>query len=159
MSGYRGHCWMGALFFVGLAAGVTLAATVVTVPHLTDMFRSWWMTLALLGTVLLAALWPDVDTNSKGRYLFYRAFLAAALALILLGRLMEAAVLGLLAMLPNVGKHHGWTHTLRAAVGLSSMCPWLPMYVARAPTLAGLPFAIASLVGYLSHLLLDRKRP
>jgi membrane-bound metal-dependent hydrolase YbcI (DUF457 family) len=158
MSGYRAHFWVGTLFFVVLVVVATTVGPARRIPYLTGMLHSWWKGLALLATVLLAALWPDVDTNSKGRHVFYRGFLVAAAALILFERYVEAAVLGLLAILPNIGKHQGWTHTIWAALGVSSLCLWLPMYIARSRTLVGLPFAIAFLVGYLSHLVLDWKR-
>ena len=158
MSGYKGHFWAGTLSFVVLGIVVTMAMPVVKIPYLTEMFQSWWKVLVLLATVLLAALWPDVDTDSKGRHIFYWVFLLAAISLILLRHYIEAAVLGMFAMLPNVGKHRGWTHTIWAAVGLSSVLFWLPMYFARAYTLVGLPYAIAFFVGYLSHLILDKRR-
>ena len=155
MSDYRGHLWGGVVFFVGLAWAMVALSKKVGNPEWLAVFWGWKV-LVLLGIALLMALWPDVDTDSKGQRLFYRIFLAADMLLIV-GKLHQlAAILGLLAMIPIVGRHRGWTHTIWAAVLVALPFFVLPMYFAGRPTWVGLPYFLAALVGYGSHLVLDR---
>ena len=155
MSDYRGHLWGGVVFFVGLAAAVVAFSAKAGSPEWVEVFRGWKV-LVLLGIALLMALWPDVDIDSKGQRLFYRIFLAADVVLIA-GKLYQlAAILGLLAMIPIVGRHRGWTHTIWAAVLVTLPILVLPMYFKGDHTLAGLPYFLAAFVGYVSHLVLDR---
>ena len=155
MSDYRGHLWGGVVFFVGLAGAVVALSKKVGSPAWVEVFWGWKV-LVLFGIALLMALWPDVDTDSKGQRLFYRIFLAADMLLIVAKLHQLAAILGLLAMIPIVGQHRGWTHTIWAAVLVALPFFVLPMYFTGQPTMVGLPYFLAALVGYGSHLVLDR---
>jgi membrane-bound metal-dependent hydrolase YbcI (DUF457 family) len=111
--------------------------------------------LALFVLTLLFALWPDVDTDSKGQNLFYGLFFTADLFLIVTEQFKEAAYLGLFALLPALGHHRGWTHTWWAMLLIPSPLLVLPyLHVPERP-LVGLPFYGAAVVGYLSHLAMD----
>jgi membrane-bound metal-dependent hydrolase YbcI (DUF457 family) len=112
--------------------------------------------LVLFGLCLMFALWPDVDTNSKGQDVFYTIFFVADLMLIAARRFEEAAYLGLFAILPILGKHRGWTHTYWAMLLVPLPLVVLPYVLAPERPLSGLPFYGAAVVGYASHLLLDR---
>ena len=115
-----------------------------------------WQQLALAGLVaVLFGLWPDVDTNSKGQDIFYAAFFILDIFLILSHQLEAAAYVGLIAMLPILGKHRGWTHSLPAVF-------LVPLPLLLVPTLynqdhwqAGLIYYGAAVVGYFSHLFFD----
>ncbi len=68
-----------------------------------------------------------------------------------------AALLGLLAMLPAIDGHRGWTHTWWAML-------LVPLPLLLAPVLlygwawqAAVPWYAAAVLGYFSHLLLDRQ--
>ena len=61
-----------------------------------------------LGTAF--ALFPDLDVASVPQRWFYRAAAALLLVLISQGRAGDAALLGLLALLPLMHRHRGWTH-------------------------------------------------
>jgi len=105
----------------------------------------------------LFALWPDVDTNSKGQDIFYLGFLIGDAAFIWYKEYRYAAILGFFAILPVVGKHRGWTHSVAAAIGI----PFLFLYVVNYfwPTMYKIwpPYYFSALCGYISHLVLDRK--
>lgn len=147
MPGYKGHL-AGGLFFalMGIVGGVMLG-WIVFDPLIAA---------ALAGFCLLGALIPDVDTDSKGQRLYYLVFALVDLGLIIHEFYMWAAWLGLFAMLPAIGSHRGWTHT------------WWAMFLVPTPILAMpalllgvdaaqlfLPYYIAFVTGYFSHLLLD----
>ncbi|MBI4639902.1 MAG: metal-dependent hydrolase [Candidatus Tectomicrobia bacterium] len=147
MPSYKGHLLGGSLAFV------VFLLTALTWYALPDHRQI--PTLLLI--CLLAALWPDVDIKSKAQALFYKAFLVIDLLLIAEHYYKEAAFLGLFAMLPIVGKHRGWTHSLWAAFLLPIPLLFFPMFTSMDPVSSGIPYYLAALVGYLSHLLLDGK--
>lgn len=147
MPGYKGHLLGGLFFAVMGIVGSVLLGWMVFNPLLGA---------GLVGFCLLGALFPDVDTDSKGQNLFYVVFAGVDLGLILREDYMWAAWLGLFAMLPAIGSHRGWTHTWWAMLvvplpilalpavllGIGSVQPFVPFYLAFA-------------LGYFSHLLLD----
>jgi hypothetical protein len=111
--------------------------------------------LVLLGLCLMFALWPDVDTNSKGQTLFYSIFFAVDVVLIAMREFEWAAYLGLFAILPIIGKHRGWTHTYWAMLLIPSPLLLLPYILFPEAPLAGLPLYGAAVAGYFSHLFMD----
>lgn len=147
MPGYKGHL-AGGLFFavMGLVGAVLLG----------------WLTLdpliasGLVGFCMLGAMFPDVDTDSKGQNLYYVVFAAVDLGLILQKQYVWAAWIGFFAMLPAIGSHRGWTHTWWAML----LVP-LPILAVPAATLGTefimdfVPYYVAFATGYFSHLLLD----
>ncbi|PTN37053.1 metal-dependent hydrolase [Desulfonatronum sp. SC1] len=147
MPGFKAHLFGGALFF-GLALAMVLWLGVYRPDQQTLLF------LALIA--LLSALFPDVDTDSKGRVLFYGALLVIYLALMIQGRFRLAAVLGFCALLPAVGHHRGWTHTWWAMILVPLPIIILPMVFYERSLASVLPFYLASVTGYCSHLVLDR---
>ncbi len=164
MSDYRGHIAAGALFY---------SATLAVVFGLPAMLgRSgdapvvdWWEVPAQLAVAMLAGLWPDVDVTSHGRKLFYRLFLIFDLYLIISGAWQAAALLGLFAILPGLGRHRGWTHKVWAALLVPLSIPAAAAFLQRdgsfgvAPDMgrveAVLPYYLAAVVGYFSHLAAD----
>ncbi|RKY61027.1 MAG: hypothetical protein DRP95_03435 [Candidatus Latescibacterota bacterium] len=157
MSSYRGHL-RGGVFFFGLAWlglwGIYRSGLVGDA--FVEAFRGWRV-LPLLAVSLVMALWPDVDITSKAQKFFYRVLIGVDIGLLLGKRYQEAAVLGLLAMVPIVSRHRGWTHTIWAAILVPAPLLLLPMYLEGKVIWAGLPYYLAGLVGYVSHLILDRK--
>ncbi|MBN2328279.1 MAG: metal-dependent hydrolase [Candidatus Omnitrophica bacterium] len=144
MAGYKGHI-AGSLLFCGLL-----------------YLFPFWQPLSLTGKticVLLAVffgLWPDVDTKSKGQYLFLLCVLIADVVLIYREDYKRAAYLGLLIILPIMARHRGWTHSAPAMI----LVPF-GLYLAAFQYYQGspldlLPYFLASLLGYASHLVLDR---
>lgn len=154
MANYRGH------IAGGLAAGATYALLVSQVPveryaESAGLLENWQALAALFVLSMLFALFPDVDTNSKGQDIFVGLAFVVDVLLILDGNIQAAAYLGLIAMLPIISHHRGWTHSKLAMV----LVP-LPLLVV--PYLHNdniLPISIvyygAAVAGYFSHLLLD----
>ncbi len=147
MAGFRAHLGCGLL--VGGGAWYVLRAAQVFDP-------SPPLLAALAACVALGSLFPDVDTDSKARRWFYAALFGLDAVLLARGQVHWAALLGLVAMLPAMGAHRGWTHRLWAAflvpLTLLGAAAWLfgwePVHL--------VPYYGAVVVGYISHLVVDR---
>jgi membrane-bound metal-dependent hydrolase YbcI (DUF457 family) len=149
MPGYKGHL-SGGLLAGGLAIGVAVMAG--RLEH-APLYLS-----GLLGFCLLGALFPDVDTDSKGQNFFYAVLILVDGALIYKHYYHWAAWLGLYAMLPAIGHHRGWTHTWWAMALVGTPILIIPgLFFGAGDMAVLLPFYIAFTLGYFSHLLMDRK--
>lgn len=146
MSLYKGHIAGGTFAFA-----IYIVALVIFFSFEPKLDVLIWFGLCMLG-----ALWPDVDTNSFGQKLFYGVFLILDSYFLLAERYKEAALLGFFALLPIVGKHRGWTHTIWAAFVVPSPLLLLPV-IRPELNVGGLEFYIPVVIGYLSHLVLDRE--
>lgn len=161
MPGYRGHlAGAGASFapYFALVVGILMLDAAYARAPAYARFSTLELVgcaLALFALTLLFGLWPDVDTDSKGRRVFYRLFLVADLVLILNELYMEAAYFGLFAMLPSIDHHRGWTHSWWAMLLVPAPLVALPFVYVPARPLVGLPFYGAAVVGYFSHLYMD----
>jgi len=144
MSLYKGHLAAGIFAFI-----LYVLALVIFFSFKPNMNLLIWFGLCMLG-----ALWPDVDTNSLGQKLFYGIFLVLDSFLLLTGLYNEAALLGFFALLPIVGKHRGWTHTIWAAFLIPSPMLLLPIFKPELNA-GGLEYYVPVVIGYLSHLILD----
>jgi membrane-bound metal-dependent hydrolase YbcI (DUF457 family) len=148
MPGYKGHLLGGAL--VAATSLVILAALRLY----TDDYA---LLVSLGGLVLLGALFPDIDTDSTGQTLFYASLAALDGWLIYRAQYYHAAWLGLLALVPVVGRHRGWIHTWWAMLLLPTPILLLPVFLWQVEWDRALPYYCAFVLGYFSHLLLDRE--
>jgi membrane-bound metal-dependent hydrolase YbcI (DUF457 family) len=149
MPGYKGH------LNGGLIAGGLVISAAVLLGYLTFNLLHF---AGLLGCCLLGALFPDIDTDSKGQNLFYSGLIVLDGILICHEYYFWASWLGLIAMFPALGHHRGWTHTWWAMflVPLPILIiPYLFFGGFGMDTFSG--FYAAFTLGYFSHLLLDRK--
>jgi membrane-bound metal-dependent hydrolase YbcI (DUF457 family) len=146
MPGYKGH----------LAGALAAAALLGGGLWLLGLLPRDWLTLAgLLGFCLAGALFPDIDTKSKGQYLFYAVLLVVDLGLLWQRNYEWAAWLGLAAIIPGVTPHRGWTHSLWAMLLIPVPIVALPVFFYGRDAGDFLPYALACWLGYFSHLLLD----
>ena len=148
MAGYKGHL-VGGLFMGGMEL-FGLEQLRIYQPDLP-------ITATLMGVVLLGALFPDVDTDSKGQRLFYAILIMLDLVLMIKHLYKWAAILGFCGMLPGVGRHRGWTHTWWAMLLVPLPIIILPKIFYHQELAQILPFYLAAVSGYFSHLLIDRK--
>jgi len=175
LAGHHEHVQAGILFYGGfLVLGGALTLVRKTVPFVPSV--GWmnylvpqggaWETIVGIAIcfviAILGALWPDVDIKSAGQIIFYRLFVLLDIALIALyfikGHiyyLEGSAFLGFAAMLPLIGKHRGWTHSRLTMVGLPTLIVLVPMFQTVEVTWVALPYAMAALLGYASHLFKD----
>ena len=148
MPGYKAHLTGGILFGAGCLGAVVWFGVYRPDPQ---------TGLALLVVTLLGALFPDTDTDSKGQNLFYGCLVILDLGLMIQGRYQWAAILGFCAMLPAIGHHRGWTHTWWAMLLIPLPIIILPVVFYQISPATILPFYLAAVLGYFSHLVLDRK--
>ncbi len=147
MPDYRGHLAGGLIFGVMGVVGAILLGLLVFEPLQVS---------GLIGFCLLGALFPDVDTNSKGQNLYYAVFVVLDLALIIRGLYVWAAWFGLFSMLPAVGSHRGWTHTWWAMLLVPVPIIAIPFFMQVENALLSFgPYYVAFATGYFSHLILD----
>jgi membrane-bound metal-dependent hydrolase YbcI (DUF457 family) len=153
MSSWKGHLAGGTiagLVVAGAYAGFNIDISPAEIG--VDNQHLFFGSLVVLS--ILFSLFPDIDTNSKGQDIFMGSIFVLDALLILENSYQLAAYIGLLAMLPIVGKHRGWTHNR-----LSMLIVPLPLLLI--PGLSGggaiiaIPYYLASVAGYISHIWLD----
>ncbi|MBZ4685951.1 MAG: hypothetical protein JG774_1696 [Desulfomicrobiaceae bacterium] len=147
MPGTRTHLVCG--ISLGAAAWYALRAAHRFDPSPTSL-------AALAACVALGSVFPDVDTDSKARRFFYAALFVLDAALLLSGQVRWAAVLGLVAMLPAMGAHRGWTHRWWAALVVPLAVLGVAAWLFSWPPLSLGPYYAATVLGYASHLVVDR---
>lgn len=154
MANYKGH------ITGGLVTGVAYVGALQFVPgdmseYTSGLLYDEQMLAGLFIISMLFALWPDIDTNSKGQDIFYSIGFVINVLLILNGHIEAAAYFGLLAMLPVLGKHRGWTHSKLSMILVPLPIVLVP-YLNRSEVLdTAIIFYGAAVAGYFSHLLLD----
>jgi membrane-bound metal-dependent hydrolase YbcI (DUF457 family) len=146
MSLYKGHIAGGAFAFI-----IYILILVVFFA-----FKPTYEVLIWFGLCILGSIWPDIDTNSHAQKLFYGFFIVLDGIFLLSGRYKEAALLGFFALLPIIGKHRGWTHSITAAFIVPSPLIILPL-INPELGIGGLEYYTPVVIGYLSHLILDKQ--
>lgn len=143
MPNYKGHLIGG--FFTYLALLYLLrnhSPTVLTIGE--------WLFFTLMG-----ALFPDIDTKSKGQKFFYRVVFVLLLLLLVQMRFQVIAFVSFVALFPLLIRHRGITHSLWFIMGLS-LCTIALAHIC-VPNFAAIVFfdTLFFFVGALSHLILD----
>lgn len=154
MANYKGHV-VGGVLAAAAYAGVVSFAPVERFAESAGLLRDWQALVAVFVIGVLFAIFPDVDTNSKAQDIFFGIVFPLDILLLWQRYLQAAAYLGLIAMLPVIGRHRGWTHKKWAALVI-------PLPILLVPYVYNdniLPISViyygAAVAGYFSHLLLD----
>jgi len=145
---YRWHIIGGVIAY----AITSMLVSVLSFSYTFDYAVLWFF------VCLVGALFPDIDTKSKMRYMVYHRWLLAVL-LVLVAVMGKSRVVGILCVfilgLPFVVKHRGIFHSLFVLLFLpflgAGLCSWYypaQMFVIVATT----SFFVA---GACSHLMLD----
>lgn len=154
MANYKGHVAGGALFgglFYAAIAYVPIAQFAETA----GLLQNWQAIFAIFVLGMLFGLFPDVDTNSKAQDLFFAIIFPLDILLLATDKIEAAAYLGLIAMLPVIGKHCGWTHKKWAMVIVPLPILLIPyIYNTEILPISAVYYG-ASVAGYFSHLLFD----
>ncbi|MBA2279568.1 metal-dependent hydrolase [Candidatus Saccharibacteria bacterium] len=154
MANYKGHVVGGA------AAGAiyALALAYVPVERFAEAAGVLYDAQALAAIIIIAilfGLFPDVDTNSKAQDLFFGIIFPLDILLLWNGQIEAAAYLGLIAMLPIIGHHRGWTHKKWAMLIIPLPILLIPyLYNDKILPISTVYYG-AAVAGYFSHLLFD----
>ena len=154
MASYKGHLVGG---FVGAVVytGVMTFVPVERFAEYAHLLKDWQPLAAVFIFSMLFSLFPDVDTKSKGQGIFYWAAFLLDVLLIVNHYLQAAAYLGIVAMLPLLTKHRGWTHAIWSAFLIPLPIIVVPYLYDEKLFSISLVFYGAAVAGYLSHLLFD----
>lgn len=144
MPNYKCHL-VGSVFFYAVGLYCVLLLMPLTIAARIEM---------LLFT-LAGALFPDIDTKSKGQKLFYWVILILAGVLLYAGHMQAVIVLAAVAILPLLVKHRGLFHKLwfvvLFAIGVALICCSYAPHCKRLIMLNTFFF----ILGVISHLWLD----
>lgn len=154
MANWKGHVG-GGVVCAAVYAGAIAFLPVDNLAEAAGFLHDWQAVLAVFIIGVLFALFPDVDTNSKGQNIFYWVVFPVDIMLILTGYVYAAAYLGLIAMLPILGHHRGWTHKKWAMIVVPLPILLVPYLYNDAFALSSVVFYGAAVTGYFSHLLFD----
>lgn len=112
--------------------------------------------LACVALSVFFGLFPDVDTKSKGQYIFLLIFVIVDIILILREEFKKAAYMGLIVVLPVISRHRGWTHSIAAMILIPSAMYLALLHYTGSTPYEMLPYFLAALFGYTSHLIVDK---
>lgn len=154
MANYKGHVAGGIIF--GLAyAGAVSFLPVEQFAESAGVLRDWQALTAVIVISVLFGLFPDVDTNSKAQDIFFGIAFPLDILLLWQGYIQAAAYLGLIAMLPIVGHHRGWTHKKWAMFVIPLPILLIPYLYNDQILPISMVYYTAAVIGYFSHLFLD----
>lgn len=154
MANYKGHLVGGAVL-TGIYTAAISYAPVERFAEYAHILQDYQALVAVFVIGMLFSLFPDVDTNSKGQGIFYWTIFLLDGLLIYAGALQAAAYLGLIAMLPVLSHHRGWTHSRWAMMVIPLPIILVPYLYSDKVLAFSLVLYGAAVVGYFSHLLLD----
>jgi membrane-bound metal-dependent hydrolase YbcI (DUF457 family) len=154
MANYKGHI-VGGLTFGALYMAALIYVPVTYFAEVSGVLHGWQAIAAVFVLAVLFGLFPDVDTNSKAQDIFLGTAFITDVLLIASGNIQAAAYLGLVAMLPIVTHHRGWTHTKWAMLLVPLPILVVPYLYNQAILPSSIVYYGAAVAGYFSHLFLD----
>ncbi len=145
MPNYKGHLLGGFIVFM-----VTMLL-VYSRYHVSLFTGLEWGLCTLLG-----ALFPDIDTKSKGQKLFYRLLFIVLIFLIFQQKFQVAVFICLAGFIPLLVNHRGLCHNILFILSIPLLFSWyfflfLPHY-----SLLILGDLLFFTLGAISHLWLDK---
>lgn len=154
MANWRGHI-IGGVVFTTVYAVAMLFVPVEQFAESARLLQDWQAMAAVFVIGILFGLFPDVDTNSKAQDIFFGFAFIIDILLIWSRHIQAAAYLGLIAMLPIITHHRGWTHSKIAMVLVPLPILVIPWLYDTAMLPISIVFYGAAVSGYFSHLFLD----
>lgn len=154
MASWKGHVG-GGVVCAAVYAGAIAFLPIENLAEAAGFLHDWQAVLAVFLISTMFALFPDVDTNSKGQDILYYILFGLDILLIATGNVLAAAYLGLIAMLPILGHHRGWTHKKWAMIVVPLPILLVPYLYNDTFVLSSVVFYGAAITGYFSHLLFD----
>jgi membrane-bound metal-dependent hydrolase YbcI (DUF457 family) len=154
MADYKGHVAGGAIFG-GLYYFTISYLPVQKLAENAAILQNWQGIFAIFVISMLFGLFPDVDTNSKAQDMFFAIIFPLDILLLATDKIEAAAYLGLIAMLPIIGHHRGWTHKKWAMIAVPLPILLIPyIYNSEILPISAVYYG-AAVSGYFSHLFLD----
>lgn len=154
MANYKGHI-LGAVAVLAITLVAIVLLPVAWLTNTQNLLNNWQFVSALFVTAILFGLWPDVDTNSKAQDIFFTLAFLVDVALIISGQFELSAYFGLIAMMPIISNHRGWTHKKWAMIVIPLPILIVPYLFSSDKLMVGLLLYLSAISGYFSHLLLD----
>lgn len=154
MANYKGHV-VGGIVASAIYAGAIMLVPLPQLHAAASLTQEWQIFVAIVVIGALFGIFPDVDTNSKAQDIFFGIAFPLDIILIASKNLAAAAYLGLVAMLPIIGHHRGWTHKKWAMVAVPLPILIVPYLYQQQMQSLFLVLYGAAVIGYASHLLLD----
>lgn len=154
MASWKGHIVGGAVFIAVYAAVISFTP-IERLSETAGLLNDWQSLAAVFVIGILFALFPDVDTNSKAQDIFFGITFLIDILLLVTGSIKAAAYLGLIAMLPIVSHHRGWTHRWWAMIMVPLPILVVPYLYDSGLLLIAIIYYGAAVTGYLSHLFFD----
>lgn len=144
MANYKGH----------LVGGFALYALTLYVfslyYYVSPIQAGQWLLFSLAG-----ALFPDVDTKSKGQYYFYWIVFIATIYLTFIGKWYLAALISIVAFTPLLVRHRGIFHNVWFIMGITAIISISLSYYVPAYSYALYMNGAFFCLGAFSHLVLD----
>lgn len=143
MPNYKGHFFGACLFYFALLMILSLYTKSINL-------LIFWFVCTILG-----ALFPDIDTSSKGKKLFYSLMLLSALFCAISKNYVNFLLIIFFVFLTLISNHRGIFHKLWFLLSISMIIAYklislLPMH--QNLIISGISFFI---LGIFSHLWLD----
>ncbi|MFC1716935.1 metal-dependent hydrolase [Candidatus Poribacteria bacterium] len=114
-----------------------------------------WKIVVISIICIVASLFPDIDIKSKSQRIVYAILLAVNAAMLVSGKYVECAILGIATQVPMLTRHRGIFHSYWMAAMLPTIVLWLALR--EIGPLFLLCWA-ATWTGYTMHLV-DDNRP
>jgi len=154
LANYKGHL-VGGLVLTTAYAAVLTFVPVEQFAESAKLLSDWQAMAGVFVIGMLFGLFPDVDTNSKAQDIFFAIIFPIDILLIINSNIQAAAYLGLVALLPIIGHHRGWTHSKWAMFVVPLPILVIPYLYSESMLPSAIIYYGAAVIGYLSHLLLD----
>ncbi len=145
MPGYKGHLVGGAIAFscMILVFGLWQKPT-------------FFVAVQYFFCTLFGALFPDIDTKSRGQGIFYRALLVFLGILLFKGQQQLCIVFSLLALSPLLVRHRGLFHKPWFLILIPALIAWLCLQAGLIAVPLAVGCAFFFIIGALSHIILDK---
>lgn len=143
MPGYRGHLVGGLITYIGL---MYLLQPIPPTP----LSPFWWLLLTLAG-----ALFPDIDTKSKGQFWFSWLMIIIMILLLMHQHYAAAATIGIASMVPMLSKHRGIFHNLWFVIAVSGIATFMINQCLKPHIYLCSYDMVFFIAGAWSHIILD----
>ncbi len=143
MPGYRGH------LVGGLATYIGLMYLLQPIPP-TPLSPFWWLLFSLAG-----ALFPDIDTKSKGQFWFSWLMITVMLLLLMHRHYAVASMIGIASMIPMLSKHRGMFHNPWFIIAVSCIATFMINQCMRPHIHLCSYDMVFFIAGAWSHIILD----